>query len=303
MTVKIVALGAPFRWLADAVALARANPRPLFGAGAWLLLVALAPTLLQLLAGAAIQTSTAVRTVLQLVFTLTALVVLPPMTGGLYRLVHALREGRGGQAADVFQVFRDSSATRRLVLNNLAFMLVMILLIVGLSFAFGGQELLAYFSTISTLKPGTTQLPPMPDGLLPLIGVLMLLMILINSAKELATMQVALAARDPLTAIGQGFKAAALNFGALLLFFVPVALLGFLVASIFMLVAALLATALAMLHPALAVLLIMPVTLAVGLIAYSMIFLFFYQAWIDMLADGETVAPATTSPPDHHIEV
>lgn len=303
MTVKVVALGAPFRWLADAVAQVRANPRPLFGAGAWLLLVALLPTLLQLLAGAAIQTSTVLRTVLQLVFTLTALVVLPPMMGGFYRLVHALREGRPGNAADVFAVFRDSAATRRLVLNNLAFLLVMIVVIVGLSFAFGGQELLAYFSTISTLKPGTTQLPPMPDGLLPLIGVLMLLMILINTAKELATMQVALAGRDPLSAIGQGFKAAALNFGALLLFFVPVALLGFIVASLFMLVAALLATALALVHPALAALLIMPVTLAVGLVAYSMIYVFFYQAWLDMLADGEPSAAAPGTPPAHHIEV
>ena len=300
MSVKIVNLGSPFRWLAEAVLLARAHPRVLFGAAAYLLLVALLPTLLQLMAGSAIQSSVMVRTVLQVVFTLTALVVLPPMTGGLYRLVHELHHGRPGKASDVFAVFQEGSATRRLILSNLAFMLVMIVAIVGLAFAFGGQELLGYFSAISALKPGTTELPPVPPGLLPLIGVMGLLMVLINTAKELATMQVALAGRDPATAIGQGFKAAALNFGALLLFFVPVAILAFIAATVLVLVLALLATALTMLHPMIAALLIMPVSLAIGLVAYSLIFVFFYQAWLDTLAEGESTLAAA---PEHQIEV
>lgn len=300
MTVKIVGLGTPFRWLAEAATLARANPRVLFGAGAYLLLIALLPTVLQVLAGAAVQTSTVIRTVLQLVFTLTALIVLPPVMGGFYRLVHALREGRPAKATDVFSVFQDSTATRRLILNNLAFLLVMIAVIVGLAFAFGGQELLAYFSTVSTLKPGTTELPPVPEGLLPLVAVMGLLMVVISTAKELATMQVALTGRDPLTAIGEGFKAALLNFGALLVFFVPIAILAFISAMIFVLLAALLATVLAFLHPMIAALLIMPITLAAGLVLYALIYVFFYHAWRDTLADGDT---ATPPPPEHQIAV
>lgn len=296
MTVKTISLGAPYRWLGAAFATCRAHPRVLLGAASLLLVVALLPTLVQVLLEAALRPSPAARAVIQALFTILALILFPPVVGGFYRIVHALHEGRPAHAFELFAVFQDGAATRRLITANLVFVLVSIVVIVGLAFGFGGQELLDFLRTMATLKPGATALPPLPPGLLPLICVLLILALVIMTAQGLATAQVALSERMPLPAVGDGFKVALRNIGALLLFYVPVAVLGFIVAMVFVLVAALLGAMLSVASPVLAAVLIAPLTLVLVLVFYGLMFTFFYHAWRDTLGSA-----ASSVQPGHQI--
>lgn len=296
MTVKTVSMGSPFRWLGAAFAMCLAYPRVLFGAASLLLLVALLPTLAQVLTEAAVQPSVGARAAIQTLFSIIALILFPPVIGGFYRIVHALHEGRPASAFDLFAVFQDAVATRRLIATNLIFVLVSLVLIVGLAFAFGGQELLGFLRALAALTPGATELPPFPNGLLSLLSALLLLALVIVTAQGLATAQVALAGKSPSAATGDGFKVALRNIGALLLFYLPMAVLGFVVVIVFVLVAGLIGAVLSVISPVLAAVLIAPLTLVIVLVFYAVMFTFFYHAWRD------TLGPVNPSvQPEHQI--
>lgn len=295
MTMRTISLGTPYRWLAEAFATCCAHPRTLFGAASLLLVVALLPTLLQLLVEAALQPSEGVRAVIQVLFSIIALILFPPVIGGFYRIVHALHEGRQANVFELFAVFQDGATTRRLIATNLVFVLVSILLIVGMAFAFGGQELLDFLRTVATLKPGATELPPLPSGLLPLLSAILIVALVLMTAQGLATTQVALSDRLPLPAVGDGFKLALRNIGALLLFYLPVAVIGFIVAMVVVLVAALIGAMLTVVSPVLATLIIAPMTLVLVLVLYALMFTFFYHAWRD------TLGAASSIPSEHQI--
>ena len=295
MTTRTISLGTPYRWLAEAFAMCRAHPRVLFGAASMLLMVALLPTLAQVLLEAALRPSAGGRAVIQVLFSLLALILFPPVVGGFYRIVHALHEGRPAHALELFAVFQDAAAARRLIAANLVFVVVSILLIVGIAFGFGGQDMLDFLRTVATLKPGATELPPLPAGFLLLMSTLLIVALVIMTAQGLATAQVALSERSPLPAVGDGFKVALRNIGALLLFYLPVAVIGFIVAMVLALVAALVGAMLSVVSPVLATLLIAPVSLVIVLVLYVLMFTFFYHAW------RETLASAGSTPSGHQI--
>lgn len=288
MTVKKVPFTRPYGWLLEAFAAVRGNPRLLLRAAATVLLLASLPTVIEIMAGGAVRDVVAVRVALQLLFLVTALVLLPPVMGGFYRIAHAVREGRPTAPGDILAVFNDGRTARRLMLNNMAFVAMIAVLVLGIAYFFGGEELLAWLRAVSALKPGTTDFPPAPDGLLSLMGVLLLLGLLMNTAKELASAHIALSGRDPLSAIGEAFHATVANFPALLAFFLPVMLVGFIAMVIFAALAGLLATVLTLVHPMLAALALVPLALAVGVLLYALMLLFFYFAWRDTLGNGET---------------
>lgn len=298
MAVKPVALSAPFRWLGESFALMRRNPGVVLGSAALVLMLTLLPTLLQFLVGAAMASNESVRASLQVFFSVVGLALLPPIMGGFYRILHAVHEGRPAQPFDLFAIFSDGVATRRMILTNLVFLLIMIVVVVGLAYAFGGQELLEFFRTVSTLKAGATELPPLPDGLLPLITAVTLLALVISTAKELANMQVALAAQSPLAATGEGFAGTLRNVGAFLMFFIPVALVLLIAGSIFLVLAALIAGALTVISPLLAAALIVPLTAVLGVLFYAVIYGFYYLAWRDVLGEA---SPPEAAP--HHLAI
>ena len=97
----------------------RAHPRIVFGAASLLMVVALLPSLLQLLLAAALQPSATARLVLQALFSVVSLIVFPPLVGGFYRLAHALHQGRPASPLDLFAMFRDTGAARQLIVTNL----------------------------------------------------------------------------------------------------------------------------------------------------------------------------------------
>jgi hypothetical protein len=295
MTGKSVGLGAPFRWLAEAFAMCRNHARILFGAASMLMLVALLPSLAQLLVEAALQPSPTSSAMIQVMFTLVSLFLFPPVVGGFYRIVHALHEGRAAHAFDLFSVFQDAAATRSLIVTNLIFVLASVVVIIGLAYAFGGQPLFDFLRAASTLQPGATELPPLPEGLLALFLAMAILMIVIATAQGLATPAVAVSGLSPLAAVAEAFKLALRNSAVFLLFYLPMSVLGFIVFMVFALVAVLIGAVLSLANPILAAALLAPVTLAMVLVLYALMFTFFYHAWRDLsgLASGPL--------PDHQI--
>lgn len=295
MTGKSVGLGAPFRWLAAAFAMCREHARVLFGAASMLMLVALLPSLGQLLVEAALQPSPTSGMVIQAIFTIVSLLLFPPVVGGFYRIVHALHEGRAAHSFDLFAVFQDAAATRNLIVTNLIFVLASIAVIVGLAYAFGGQPLFDFLRTASTLKPGATEVPALPEGMLALLFSMAILLMVIATAQGLATAAVAVSGLPALAAVAEAFKLALRNSAVFLLFYLPMSVLGFIVFMVFALVAVLIGTVLSLANPILAAALLAPVTLAMVLVLYALMFTFFYYAWRDLfgIASGQL--------PDHQI--
>jgi hypothetical protein len=296
MTVNTVSLGTPYRWLGEAFAACRAHTRVLLGAASLLVLVSLLPSLLQLLIEAALQPSLPARLVLQAVFLLIGLVLLPPVTGGFYRLLHALDQGQAATPGDVFAVFRDGATARRLIVTNLLFVLATIVVVVGLALAFGGTALVDYLRALSALQPGATTLPAFPSGLFSLLSVLAILAMVITTAQQLAAVQVALSERTPLAAAGDGLLVALRNIGAWLLFYLPLAVLGFVAMVVVALVVGLVGVMLSAVSPTMAGIVLVPVFLLLMLVMYALLFSFYYRAWRDTLGAG--TLPATS---DHQI--
>ena len=280
---------APWRWLQQAAALLRAHPRELGGTTAMLLAVALAPSLLQAaLSAASPQLAQALAVVL-------SLLLYPPAVAGFYRVVHALVQGVPVRPSALFAVFGDAPALRRMVIANLLFVSGSLLLVATLAWAFGGEALLQFLRELSALQPGAKQLPPLPPGVLPLVVVLLLFGAALVSAQGLAFAELALGSRAPLPAIAAALRLTARNFGALLLFYVPVAVLGFLAFMLVALVAVLLGTLLSLLSPSLAPVLVLVLSLVLVLAMYALLFTFFYFAWRELFAD------APPPPPLHQI--
>jgi len=286
MTDNNVGPGTPFRWLAEAFALCRAHPRVMVGAASLLMVAALLPTVAQGLLESALKPSGTTQLVLQAVFTILSLVVFPPMVGGFYRLAHALHAGRSVAPFELLSIFQDSRTTIALIITNLIFVGLTLSVVAGLGYAFGGSELLEFLRAAALVKPGATDVPPVPDGVFALISIIMVLLLVIVTAQGLATAEVAVGGRTPLQAVGAGFKLSMRHLAVFLLFYIPVAVIGFIVFMIFALVAVLIGAMLSVISPVLATALILPVVLITVLVVYGLMFTFFYLAWRDLLGGG-----------------
>ena len=100
-------LGAPFRWLMKAVDVGRRNPGALFGGFAIVLLVGLVPSLLQYGLQLALADSPQLMMALYLLVLLASIVLMPPLTGGALRLLHACESGQPASATDVLSGYGD----------------------------------------------------------------------------------------------------------------------------------------------------------------------------------------------------
>jgi len=287
---------APWRWLQQATALLRAQPRIIGGATALLMAVALAPSVVQLALNAA---SPALAQVLAL---LLSLLIYPPAVAGYYRVLHAVAQGQQPLPSAVFSVFSDGVAVRRMVIANLIFICAALLILTLMGWAFGGEELMAWFQQVTALQPGAKSVPALPGGALPLVVAVLLLGAALVSAQGLAYAELALGVRPPLPAIGAALRLIARHFGLLLLFYVPAAVMGFLAFMLVALVAVLVGTMLAVVSAALPSLLILLMSLLLAMAMYALMFAFFYFAWRELL--GESMPPPVPPPtPPHQIAV
>jgi hypothetical protein len=280
MTARSVSFSAPFAWLTASVESLRTDPGTLFGATALLLAVVLVPTIAQQLA-LKIVPSMGIGTALaiQAVFSLVMLMLFPPVAGGYFRFLHARAQGQPVRATDVFALFREPAAARRMIATALIFTAIDAAAFIAANLATSGY-VLDFFKIALTAVPGKPPVfPPPPSGfgLWFLLGAFLCLTLI--SAYNLAFTQAALGSRTALDAVGDGFAATVRNLAVFIVFYLAIFLAGTIFLLIFALVVGLVAMLLGFISPILALVVLMPIYLAMMLVMYIVMFGFAYQSW------------------------
>ena len=284
MNARTVSMGAPFGWLMKAIDVGRRNPRALFGGFALVMLVGLVPSVVQLGLQVALAGSPQLMMALYLLVLLASLVLMPPLTGGALRLLHACETGQPAAATDVLAGYADRPFAVRMILTALLMMLVYLVVFGVLYAVMPGKEFMAelFARSVATPpggQPDMSNLPDFPPSfLLWLLGAGAVLMVLAH-AYLLAFSHAALGGHGAVEAVGQGFKATLKNVLPLLGFTLAMCVVGFVAMLVLALVIGLLAGALMLVSPVLAGVVLLPVYLGVMLVLYVVMFGFYYHGW------------------------
>ena len=123
MSPSTVGMAAPFRWLRKAFDVGRRNPKALFGAISLMIVVVIAITMAQMFLQVLAQGSMTGLMVVMAVMTAVNWVVMPPLVGGLFRVVDATDRGLPVVASDVFNAYGRGQGGKRLVLVSLVYSL------------------------------------------------------------------------------------------------------------------------------------------------------------------------------------
>ncbi|GAB2500277.1 hypothetical protein [Arenimonas alkanexedens] len=290
MSARSISMAAPFRWLMKAVDVGRRQPRALFGGFALMLAVGMIPSVVQLLAQAALPSSPGA---LMVVYGLTiglSLVLLPPLSGAAFRLLHDCESGRPVAASDLFNGYRDRAFAVRMILTSALLMLGYMVMLVLLFTVVPGKEFFAeLFARALVTPPGATMdvagMPPLPPSFLLWLLVAFGVVIVLSHVYMLAFAQASLGGRDPLAAVGSGLGATVRNLLPLVGVSLAVAMIGFALVLILGVVLGLVVVLLSAVSPALAMVVVLPVYLLVILLIYVLIFGFYYHAWRDIFGE------------------
>lgn len=297
MSTRAMGPGYGWSWLARAVNLGRQNPKAVIGGIALVALLALAPSLVQMVLQPLLGGSpNALLTVAGLT-TLASLVVFPLLIGGVLRLIDAAEHGRPASAGGVFDGFRAGQGGGRLVGFGLLMTAVYLLVFGGIIGAFG-QGLPEWYMQLMQLsmESGGKPVPPddipaPPSGLGMVMALGLLAGLFLGGAYAIGFGQVALGGQGVLAAVRDGLAGAIKNL-------LPIAFMAVLsIVALFalMLVMALVGGVLALVgglvHPVLAILLVAPVYLGVILLMYVVMFGVMYHMWRDICGAPAPVAP------------
>ena len=285
-----------WRWLARAVDLGRHNPKALFGAAILLMVVALVPSIVQQLALLALGPDN-VQAVLAVgvVATLVMIVVFPLLIAGFLRVIDAAENGRPTRATALFDTFRAGSGRGRIIGTGLLLMLVYLALL-ALVLGIAGRDVVAWYweviSLMQSATPGTTpDVPPLPDGMGRVAGLLLLVMMVSGGLYAIGFGQVALNGRGAGGALADAVTGTLKNVLPLLVLTV-LGLVAILLASIAIaLVGGLLMLLGSLVSPALGMALAVPVYLAFMVIMYVVMFGVMYFLWRDVCGPEGTEAP------------
>ena len=296
MTSRTVSMGAPFRWLMKAVDVGRRNPRALFGGFALLLVVALIPSVVQMVAQSLLAESPQLVLAVYVVSILASLVIMPPLTGSAFRLLHACETGQPAAASDIFDGYRDGGFALRMILTAVLVTLAYLVLFGLLYVVMPGKEfMIELFSRSMATPPGgqpdMSGMPPFPPSfLLWMLGAFAVMLVLTH-AYLLAFGQAALAGQGPADSVLAGFKATLRNVLPFLGFTLVAMVVGFVLVLILAIVVGLFAAVLMAVSPVLAGVVLLPVYLGLMLVMYVVMFGFYYHGWREIF-DEPTVEPA-----------
>lgn len=295
MTTRVVGPAKGWDWLMRAVNLGSQNAKALFGAAAWLMLIALVPTLVQMLLQKTMPESTAMVGVVMGFTLLYSLIVMPPATAGLWRVIHAVETGAPVRAGAIFDGYRHNPG--KMIGLSIVLLVLAILVLGGALALFGGHFLqgleefvVAAQSASATGKP---QLPPLPDGFGTLLGLLVIFGLFFNGVYALSFGQAALGGRGIGESIRDGIAGTFKNLLPLLVLMIVVLVAGLVAMVAVVLVMGLLAVVGGLIHPAAAVLLIAPVYLALLVAIYVIAFGVMYYMWRDICGDAASPAAPT----------
>lgn len=282
-------------WLKRGLNVGRNNPRAVFGGASLLMIAAMAPAVLQVLAHAVLQPGPGVAAVIAALATVLSVLLLGPLMGGYLRVIDASERGAPTHAADVLAPFRDGHDARRLI----AFCFIMLLVQLGastlLAAIFGNVlEALQTWSVkvvelLQNAKQGQPppQLPAAPAGLGGLFSLAGLLTIFVMAMFAIGLGQLALRGRSVGAALLEGLSGAARNLLPLLV----MALVAFAAVMAVSVAAALVINILTLLHPMLGGLGLLLLYGLAMLALYAVMFGVMYHLWQDVA--GETPPAAT----------
>ena len=308
MSPTTVGMSAPFRWLRKSLDVGRRDPKALFGAIAFVILVVVAITMVQMFLQVAAQPSMTGLMVVVAVMTLVNWVALPPLLGGLFRVIDATDRGVPVVASDVFNAYAKGHGGKRLILTSLVYSLIYLALAALLLLTPIGQFFREYFSIalatpvggepdIAAIEALFANTSPATFLWLPVLAIVMVTWM---HAQMLAMATAALRDVDVPTAVVAGALAALRNFLPLLGFMLVLVVVGLFGGFLLALLLGLLLGLLAMASPILMVVVLVPLMILVMLGVYALMFAFYYHGWCEIFGVADDAAPSS---PEGTVEV
>ncbi len=295
MTTRAMGPAAGWHWLKHGINLGRHNPKAIFGAVGLVALVALIPSLIQLLLTQGLKLGP--ETVLSVVglTTLLSIVVYPLLIGGVLRVIDASENGRPTHATAVFDTFKPDHGAGRLIGFGVLLTVLYIAAFVAVIGLFGKDFFGWYLQVISTAMqaqaptmPAT--LPAMPEGLGLVMAFGTLVGLFFGGVYAIGFGQVALGGRGIGEALADGVKGTLKNVLPIVLAAIIV-IVGFIViALVFGLVGMLVAVIGNLLHPTVGMLLLAPLYIGFLLVLYVVMFGAMYFMWRDVAGQGASIA-------------
>jgi hypothetical protein len=290
MHTRAMGPGAGWSWLKRAINLGRNNPRALFGAAALLMVVAIVPSVMQLIAEFAFGVKNLSAMVgIGLVGVVAMLVIYPLLIGGFFRVIDATERNRPIHATALFDTFRPGQGRGRLVGFGLLLSAIYLALLFALIAAFGSGVPGWYMQVLAASQKAAPGAPPvipaMPDGMGTVFGLGMLLMMFLGGVYSIGFGQIALTSRSVLGALADGVSGTLKNLLPLLVLTLVAlgAMLG--LAIVLTLVLGLLVALGNLVHPLVGVALAIPVYLAFLVAMYVVMFGVMYFIWRDVAGD------------------
>lgn len=308
MSPTTVGMSAPFRWLRKSLDVGRRNPKALFGAIAFVILMVVAITMVQMFLQMAAQPSMTGLMVVMALMTLVNWVALPPLLGGLFRVIDATDRGLPVVASDVFNAYGKGQGGKRLILTSLVYSLAYLALAALLLVTPIGQFFREYFTIALATpvggEPDMAALQALFEATSPAtflwLPVLAIVMATWVHAQMLAMATAALREVDVATAVVAGALAALRNFLPLLGFVLVLGIVGFFGGLLLALLLGLLLGLLAMISPVLVVLVMVPLMVLLMLGVYAVMFAFYYHGWREIFGLADETGP---SPQEGTVEV
>lgn len=306
MTTRAVSPGSGWRWFKQAINLGRNNPKAVFGAVALLAVIALIPSVVQLVLQYGLGLGPeAVMAVIALT-TLASIVIYPLLIGGLLRVIHAAENGRPTHATAIFDTFHADSGRGRLIgfgLLMTAIYLGVFLLVISLL----GKDFMSWYWQLITAAqaqqaggaPMSPELLALPEGFGRVMAIGSLFALFMGGVYAIGFGQVALGGRGVGAALGDGFGGTLKNVLPILLLAVLAVVAMFALVLVVGIVAGILALLGSVVHTALGMLLATPVYIGMLLVVYVVMFGVMYFMWRDICGD----APAVDATRDDRIEV
>lgn len=292
--------GAGLGWLRQAINLGRSNPRAVFGAVALLALIALLPSVLQLVLQQVLGLGASQLINVVGLLSLLMLVLYPLLIGGLLRVIDDAEHGRATHATAMFDTFRSGAGAGRLVGFGVLMTLVYVVALGAVVMLFGPGLFDWYMQVLDATMRGdqaavAAAAQAVPDGLGTVMALGTLVGLFCTGVYAVGFGQVALGDRPVLGALGDGIAGtlknllpivilAAVAFGGLIVFMGIVALVLAVLVGIGSLV-----------HPMLGTVLALPVYLGMLLVLYVVMFGVMYFMWRDVCAVPDATPDDTPS--------
>jgi hypothetical protein len=297
MTTRSKGLGAAFGWLSRGISVGFDEPKILFGAAALVVVAAMLPTLITLpiqfyLLHAGMPPQSGVFRWIPILSMLLGLLAVP-LYAGYLQVVNEVEHGALPRVSDIIKPYREGKAPRLIGYGLLMLVIYFAMLAIVLVAAGGGT---AHWYMQAVTAQADHQQPPigLPDGFWITLLLFMVVAIFMMGFYSISLGQLTLRNRSVFGAIGDGLIGALKNVLPLLMLAVGLVVIWIGVALCFGILAFVLAMIGKLVGPWLIFVLIVPLYIALLLVAFTAMFGVMYHLWHDVC--GEDIVPGITEP-------